>query len=57
MPAVQLRIILLQDSVIMKQKFPDHPIWADPLFARNDYAAFTDDVNISLLDVEEPDQI
>ena len=29
----QLRIVLLQDSVVMRQEFPAHPIWADPIFA------------------------
>jgi hypothetical protein len=36
----QLRITLLQDSVIMKQEFPSHPTWTDPNFARDGYAAF-----------------
>ena len=53
----QLRVILLQDSVLMRQEFPDHPIWADPIFARDDYAAFAKDVKLSLLDVEEPEEI
>jgi len=26
----QLRIILLQDSVVMRREFPDHPIWPTP---------------------------
>lgn len=53
----QLRIILLQDSVIMRHEFPGHPIWADPIFARDDYAAFAKDVELSLLDVEEPEEV
>ena len=53
----QLRVILLQDSVLMRQEFPDHLIWADPIFARDDYAAFMKDVKLSLLDVEEPKEI
>jgi len=53
----QLRIIFLQDSVIMKQEMPDHPILNDPLFARDDYAAFAKDVELSLLDVEEPEEV
>jgi hypothetical protein len=28
----QLRIILLQDSVIMRREFPTHLIWTDPVF-------------------------
>jgi hypothetical protein len=53
----QLRIVLLQDSVIMRQEFPGHPIWTDPIFARADYLAFAKDVELSLLDVEEPEEV
>lgn len=53
----QLRIILLQDSVIMRKEFPDHPMWTDPIFQRDDYLAFARDVELSLLDVEEPEEI
>src|SRR5271156_6636686 len=53
----QLRIILLQDSVIMRQEFPTHPIWTDPVFRRDDYQAFAKDVELSLLDVEEPEEV
>jgi len=53
----QLRIILLQDSVVMRREFPAHPIWADPIFARDDYLAFAKDVELSLLDVEKPEEI
>lgn len=28
----QLRVMLLQDSVIMRRKFPAHPLWSDPVF-------------------------
>jgi hypothetical protein len=40
----QLRIILLQDSVIMRRGFPIHPTWTDPVFRRDDYQAFAKDV-------------
>jgi Centromere DNA-binding protein complex CBF3 subunit, domain 2/Transcriptional activator of glycolytic enzymes len=53
----QLRIILLQDSVIMRREFPDHPIWTDPIFARGDYLAFAKDVELSLMEVEEPEEV
>ncbi len=53
----QLRTILLQDSVIMRKEFPDHPIWTDPIFHRDDYLAFARDVELSLMDVEEPEEI
>ncbi|KAF2190306.1 hypothetical protein K469DRAFT_682416 [Zopfia rhizophila CBS 207.26] len=41
----------------MRQEFPAHPIWADPIFARDDYLAFAKDVELSLLDVEEPEEV
>ncbi|KAK7178036.1 hypothetical protein PSPO01_15915 [Paraphaeosphaeria sporulosa] len=41
----------------MRQEFPAHPIWADPIFARADYLAFAKDVELSLLDVEEPEEV
>jgi len=53
----QLRILLLQDSVVMRREFPAHPIWADPIFARDDYLAFAKGVELSLLDVEKPEEI
>ena len=53
----QLRIILLQDSVIMRREFPAHPIWTDPIFARDDYLAFAKDVELTLMDIEEPEEI
>ncbi|KAF2177479.1 hypothetical protein K469DRAFT_807723 [Zopfia rhizophila CBS 207.26] len=40
----------------MRQEFPAHPIWADPVFVRADYLAFAKDVELSLLDVEEPEE-
>ena len=54
----QLRIVLLQDSVVMRarREFPDHPMWADPIFARDDYLTFAKDVELALLDVEEPEK-
>jgi len=53
----QLRIILLQDSVIMRQEFPDHPIWTDPVFEQDDYRVFAKDVELFLLDVEELEEV
>jgi hypothetical protein len=53
----QFRIVLLQDSVIMRREFPDHPLWTDPVFERDDYRAFMQDVELSLLEVEEPEEV
>jgi hypothetical protein len=33
----QLRIILLQDSVLLQAQFPRHSMWDDPIFAREIY--------------------
>ena len=52
----QLRIVL-HDPVVMRGKFSANPIWADPVFARDDCLAFTKDVELSLLDVKEPEKV
>jgi hypothetical protein len=41
----------------MRQEFPAHPIWTDPVFRRDDYQAFAKDVELALLDVEEPEEV
>jgi hypothetical protein len=41
----------------MRQEFPAHPIWTDPVFRRDDYQAFAKDVELVLLDVEEPEEV
>jgi hypothetical protein len=53
----QLRVILLQDSVIMRREFPAHPLRTDPVFARVDYRTFAEDVELSLLAFEEPEEV
>jgi hypothetical protein len=35
-----LRLVLLQDSVLMRKAFPDHPIFLDPLFSSPEYGLF-----------------
>lgn len=35
-----LRTVLLQDSVVYQREFPDHPMWEDPIFERDDYKQF-----------------
>jgi hypothetical protein len=41
----------------MRREFPTHPIWTDPVFRRDDYQAFAKDVELSPLDVEEPEEV
>ena len=54
---VELRTILLQDSVLLRREFPHHPLWEDPLFVRPDYREFAGEVARSLEDLEEPEEI
>ena len=54
---MELRTILLQDSVILQREFPDHPIWQDSIFVREDYRDFSQAVEASLLETEEPEAI
>jgi Centromere DNA-binding protein complex CBF3 subunit, domain 2/Transcriptional activator of glycolytic enzymes len=53
----ELRTILLQDSVLLRREFPEHPIWQDPIFVRDDYRGFAEDVERSLLETDEPEAI
>ena len=52
-----LRVILLQDSVILRQQFPRHPLWADPLFNCEEYRRFAAQVERSLVDVVTPEEL
>jgi len=49
-----LKVVLLQDSVILRQEFPHHPIFRHELFVREDYKRFALDVERSLAKVIEP---
>jgi hypothetical protein len=49
-----LRVVLLQDSVILRQRFPLHPLWVDPLFDSEEYRRFAARVEASLVDVVNP---
>jgi hypothetical protein len=53
----ELRTVFLQDSVIMRRMFPDHVIWTDPIFVREDYRRFAEELELSLTDLEEPEEI
>jgi hypothetical protein len=52
-----LRTIILQDSIIMQEQFPEHPMWNDSLFAQADYKNFAREMKTCLLDKEEPQEI
>lgn len=53
----QLRTILLQDSVFLRREFPEHPLWNHPVFVRQDYQEFAREVELSAMNVEEPEEI
>lgn len=53
----QLRTILLQDSVLLQEQFPRHPIWGDPIFVRKDYQEFAVQVKCSLLNTQPPEEV
>lgn len=52
-----LRVVLLQDSVILRQQFPLHPLWTDPLFNGEEYRRFVARVEGSLVDVVTPNEL
>jgi hypothetical protein len=52
-----LRVILLQDSVVLRQQFPLHPLWADPLFNCEEYRRFAARVESSLVNVVTPEEL
>lgn len=52
---VELRIVILQDSVLLRREFLDHPILKSPVFSRPDYLAFAQEVERSLQNYEEPE--
>jgi hypothetical protein len=52
-----LRVILLQDSVIVRQQFPHHPLWKDPLFSCEEYLRFAARVESSLVNVVTPGEL
>ena len=39
-----LREVILQDSVALRQRFPDNPVWNHPVFQHEAYAAFAREV-------------
>jgi hypothetical protein len=52
-----LRVILLQDSVILRRKFPDHPLWKESIFNGEEYRRFAARVESSLENVVTPDEL
>ena len=52
-----LRVILLQDSVILRKQFPLHPLWKDSLFNCPEYLKFAARMEDSLANVVTPAEL
>src|SRR2546421_10843331 len=52
-----LRVVLLQDSVVLRKEFPRHPLWKDLLFNGEEYRRFAVQVEDSLANVVTPDEL
>ena len=52
-----LRVILLQDSVVLRKEFPLHPLWKESLFDCEEYREFAARVESSLAKVVTPDEL
>jgi len=51
-----LKTVILQDSVIMKQKYPTHPIWTHCIFSSEEYIKFEDQLKLALVTTIDPSE-
>ena len=49
-----LKVVLLQDSVLLRQQYPAHPIFRHGIFKRDDYVRFANEVEHSVTETKEP---
>jgi hypothetical protein len=49
-----LRVVILQDSVVLRPMFPNHPIWKSVVFSTPEYNAFKQQALIGLENPEDP---
>jgi len=52
-----LRVVLLQDSVVLRKQFPPYPLWKDSLFNCEEYLKFAAPVESWLANVVTPDEL
>ena len=52
-----LRVILLQDSVVLRKQFPLHPLWKDSLFNCPEYVKFAARMEDALANVVTPAEL
>ncbi|KAL2137536.1 hypothetical protein VTI28DRAFT_9169 [Corynascus sepedonium] len=52
-----LREVVLQDSVLLMQQFPDSPVWNHPVFQHEVYKVFAQQVSAFVYEEERPSQL
>jgi len=52
-----LRVVLLQDSVVLRKQFPLYPLWKGSLFNCKEYLRFAARVESSLANMVTPDEL
>ena len=52
-----LREVVLQDSVLLRDAFPDHPVWEHPVFRHPAYQPFADELREAIRQKESPSQL
>ncbi|POM58876.1 Short-chain dehydrogenase [Phytophthora palmivora] len=50
-----LRVIFLQDSVLLIQRYPNHRLWKHPLFSTSEYAGFRMELTAAVSTVTKPE--
>ena len=53
----ELRVAFLQDSVLLRREYPEHPLWRHEVFVREDYQTFALEVELAVRDGDEPFEI
>ncbi|KAG2216478.1 hypothetical protein INT45_014038 [Circinella minor] len=53
----RLRVVFLQDSVLLKKRYPHHYLWNHPLFQSELYKDFERSVDAAMEITEEPEQL
>lgn len=49
--------VILQDSVLLQDTFPDHPVWEHPVFHHPAYQPFTNELHEVIRCKESPSQL
>ncbi|KAL3681957.1 hypothetical protein R1sor_024913 [Riccia sorocarpa] len=52
-----LRVVILQDSVLLRQSHPSHPIWRHSIFSDPSYVSFADRLKHVMISEEDPTEL